>query len=461
MTIACPTCGSRDRQVKAGLAGNTQRYKCMSCRHRYSLNARPRAYSQAVRSRALELHAGGKSSREIAHELSVSPQTVSTWVRTVPTKLSTAPSPLPAERTAKPRNTIADVARHAGVSTATVSNYLNDRGRMSQETRLRIVEAMTALYFTPNALVRAIRLRRTHTIGLVTYGIYNLEHQVERSIVAPMLGAINRAADKTGYDVLLYTGWPHRSRSHTGSDFLNGQIDGLLWISPPLYHPQIRFASAGGLPVISMLSRRVPSGVGYVVADNAGGIRDVVHYLADQGHTRIAYLGSRTASDFIDRYAGYREGLAAAGIAPDPEIEVTDWPQQHWSPAGVGPVLERWLQLRDRPTALVTVEDILAEYAIELVAVEGFPGARRCGCHRFQRPAGDRNAPWRGNDRGAAVCRDRQDRGGAARRDDTWRSALGVPRHSSGEPQNTRLNATLSAECQPLSKDSVYPFVDK
>jgi DNA-binding LacI/PurR family transcriptional regulator len=355
----------------------------MSCGRRYALNIRPRAYPQAVRDRVRELHAGGWSSRQIAQELSISPQTVSTWVRTAPAEPASAPPP--AEQPAKQRTTIADVARHANVSTATVSNYLNDRGRMSLDTRLRIAEAMKTLYFTPNALVQAIRRRRTHTLGLVTYGIYDLEHHLERSIVSPMLGAINRAADKAGYDVLLYTGWPHRSRSHTGSDFLNGQIDGLLWISPRLSHPQIRFAAAGGLPVVSLLSRRVPDGVGYVVADNVGGMQELVQYLAAQGHTRIAFLGSRAASDFIDRYAGYREGLAVAGLALDPEIVMDNFREEHWSPLGIGSVLERWLLRPDRPTALVTVDDILAEYAIEWlhgcgltvpadVAVTGFNG---------------------------------------------------------------------------------------
>jgi len=243
---------------------------------------------------------------------------------------------------------------------------------MSQETRIRIEDAMKALYFTPSALVSAIRHRRTHTLGLVSYGIYDLEHNVEHSITAPILGAINSAADNAGYHVLFYTGWPHRPRSRTGSDFLNGQIDGLLWMSPQPYHPQIRFAASGGLPVISLLSRRVPNGAGYVVADNIGAIRDVIHYLVSRGHRRIAFLGSTLTSDFVDRAAGYREGLAAAGIAFDPEIEWDKARPDEWSPAGIAPVLDRWLQMQDRPTAIVTVEDTLATFAIEIMRERGF-----------------------------------------------------------------------------------------
>jgi len=370
MNIECPNCGRQDKQVKAGMAAGAQRYKCMSCGRRYSLNVRPNKYSQAIRDRALELQAEGKSNRQIARELSVSAQAVGNWILNAPPSNVEPPSPQ-AEPTVKQRVTITDVARHAGVSTSTISNYLNDKGRMGQETRLRIEDAMKELYFTPSALIRSIRHRRTHTLGLVTYGIYDLEHNVESSIIAPMLGAINRSAARAGYDVLLYTDWQYRARSRTGSDFLNGQIDGLLWMSPPPNHEQLRFAAAAGLPVISLLSRRVPDGAGYVVADNVSGIRDLVHYLANSGHTRIAFLGSARTSDFMDRTSGYREGLATAGIAYDPEIEWTGMKDDNWTPEGIAPVLERWLQLHNRPTAIVTVEDILAKYVIELAWARG------------------------------------------------------------------------------------------
>jgi LacI family transcriptional regulator len=342
----------------------------------------------------VELHAGGKSNRQIARELSVSVQTISNWLLNAPpTEPAHASPPTPAEPLVKPRATIADVAKHAGVSTSTISNYLNDKGRMSQETRLRIEDAMKALYFTPSALVHAIRHRRMHTIGLVAYGIYNMEENVELAITPTLLSAINRAADHVGYNVLLYTGWPHRPRSRTGSDFLNGQIDGLLWMSPPPYHPQLRFAAAGGLPVVSIMSRRVPSGVGYVVSDNFGGTRDLVGYLAGLGHRRIALLGSNSTSDFLDRNAGYHAGLALAQLPDDPEIASTEM-KFGWDQETLNQVLDRWLRLADRPTAIITIEDGLAAKTIEAirerglrvpedVAVTGFNGlpasAHQCG----------------------------------------------------------------------------------
>jgi len=390
----CPNCGRLENQRKAGLAAGAQRYRCLSCGRRYALNVRPRKYSDSVRERALELHASGKSNRQIARELSVSVQTISNWLISTPSAEPAPPSPpMPAEPSIKPRSTIADVARHAGVSTSTISNYLNNKGRMGQLTRLRIEDAMKELYFTPSALIHAIRHRRMHTIGLLAYGIYELEKNVEAAITPALLSAINYAADQVGYNVLLYTGWPHRPRSRTGSDFLNGQIDGLLWMSPTPYHPQMRFAAAGGLPVVSIMSRRVPNGVGYVVCDNTGSVRDLVGYLAGLGHRRIALLGSNDTSDFLDRNTGYHAGLALAGLPDDPEIASTEM-KLGWDAEALNRVLDRWLQMEDRPTAIITIEDGLAAKTIEAirerrlmvpedVAVTGFndlpASAHHCG----------------------------------------------------------------------------------
>ena len=163
------------------------------------------------------------------------------------------------------------------------------------------------------------------------------------------------------------------SRSLIGQerDFLNGQIDGLLWMSPQQNTSQLRFAAAGGLPVMSLLTRRVPSGVGYVVADNIGGVHELVIYLVSRGHTRIALLGSTFTSDFIDRAAGYRTGLAAAGLPHDPELETTSVGSDEWTREGIAPIVHGWAGMGDRPTAIVAVDDILAGHTIELLRERG------------------------------------------------------------------------------------------
>jgi len=333
------------------------------------------------------MRANGMSIREIARDLNISAQTVSTWCSKSTKDVPAIPKP---EAPVKLRTTIVDVAKRAGVSTSTISNYLNDKGRMSPETRRRVGDAMKALYFTPSAHVLAMRRRRTHTIGLMANGIYDMDENPGFTLTPLLMAPINRAADRAGYDVLVYTGWPHRSRTRTGSDFLNGQIDGLLWVSPEPNVAQLRFAVSGGLPVMALLTSSVPAGVGFVVADNIGGLREMVLYLAGQGHRRIAFLGSTGPSDFAERAAGYRSGLSTAGMEYIPELEAIiserDWlgpvcepsdrteelePAPYWPPSVIGAILDGWLALSKPPTVIIAIEDGLALNVIQWLSVRG------------------------------------------------------------------------------------------
>ena len=138
----------------------------------------------------------------------------------------------------KQRTTINDVARQAGVSAATVSNLLTGKGRLGDSTRLRIQTAMDELHFTPNALVRALRDRRTNILGLLMYELDSLDKNSAHSLVVPLLAGIYEAANAAGQDILLYTGWPERPTRSSGRDFLNGHVDGLLWLTPEMDFPR-------------------------------------------------------------------------------------------------------------------------------------------------------------------------------------------------------------------------------
>lgn len=270
----------------------------------------------------------------------------------------------------KRRTTISDVAKRAGVSPATVSNLLNGKGRLGDDTRVRIHAAMEDLHFTPNALIRALQKRRTYVLGLLIYGLTELEQNAEDSLVLPLLAGIYQAADAAGQDILVYTGWPDRADRSTGLDFLDGRADGLLWLAPAVDSPALQRVAAAELPVVAMLSRRVPANLGYVDTDNVAGARDLVAHIAAQGHTRIAFAGPIHASNFLDRLEGYRLGLAETGILIDPMLIVTDSALRD-TPEAYARALDSWLQLPDPPTAVFVCVDRWASWLAQAAAARG------------------------------------------------------------------------------------------
>jgi len=338
--MVCPYCQETQKQVKAGKNGGIQRYKCEHCQRRYTPETRRRGYPDALQQRAVALHAQGLKIRQISRDLGVNHQTVANWIRQQAQRdtalsgmvagVADSAIPVPGEPSVevvrdptrhegkvlrKERATIADVARLAKVSPTTISNFINAKGRMSEETRRRIAQAMEELYFTPSALTRAIRQRRTHILGLLIFGLHNLDASVGKSLTPPLLAGIYEAANQAGHDILVFTGWPNRPERHSGLDFLNGHIDGLLWVAPNLQTPVLERLATAGLPVVALLTRHVPDAVGYINADNIAAVQDVVAHLKAEGRKRIAYLGpiamrGNINSNWQDRLEGYRLGLA-------------------------------------------------------------------------------------------------------------------------------------------------------
>ncbi|MBC8137653.1 MAG: LacI family DNA-binding transcriptional regulator [Fibrella sp.] len=368
--------------MKAGIlpVSGSQRYKCSVCRRRYTIETRPRGYAESVREAATALHEQGLGVRAIARQLGVNPQSVVNWLRRTgehsgtPGIASSSPhppeKPVPALSEEKRRTTITDVARHAGVSNSTVSNFLNDKGRMSLTTRQRVQDAMDALHFTPSALVRAIRHRRSGIVGVMLFGLDTLDEGVGRSIVPPLLAGINAAAIAAGYNVLLYPGWLSWPQTQPGLPFLDGHVDGLLWIAPRWEEPALQRVADAGLPTVVVLSRHVPPGVGYVNADNFDAIYQSVQHLYALGHRRIAYCGPVHDSNFRDRQEGYRRALERVGLPFEPELEFVDT-DFVWMRPTYSRVLDRWFALPAPPTAIVLPDDGLADRMITELAERG------------------------------------------------------------------------------------------
>ncbi|WP_301002391.1 substrate-binding domain-containing protein [Capsulimonas corticalis] len=363
----CPKCGVSEGQVKAGMHGGSQRYKCSACRRRYTPEPSKRGYAPEVREQAVLLHAEGLKSGEIARRLGVNSQSVRNWLQrdgvvtaSVAEKLDPAHSgkassvPL-----GKRRATINDVAARAEVSRATVSNFLNDKGRMSESTRSRIQTAMDDLHFTPSALVRAIRRQRTRILGVFIFGLSSLDQNIGGSLAPHLLAGISEAGDVANHNLLLYTGWTQHADRHSALEYLDGHIDGLIWVAPPLHDATLERVAEAGLPVVALLTRHVPDGVGYVNVDNINGVARMVEMLVQQGHRRIAYIGSLHDSNFLDRRDGYRKGLEQARIEHDPRLEGIDdqTPDRVREPSFFQAMVDRWLLLDERPTAVIGGDD--------------------------------------------------------------------------------------------------------
>jgi LacI family transcriptional regulator len=266
------------------------------------------------------------------------------------------------------RPTQTDVARLAGVSGATVSYVLNGvkQGRVpiSDETRQRVLEAIEELGYEPDARAQALRSGSTKTIALIIPDLRN-PHFCEYAT------GIEEAARASGYHLLLSsTSMNDEYAVEIFKDLARRRFDGLIIASSFILEAEeaqttLKQILERGLPIVEMDENY---GVDSVSADYRQATQEVMSYLVSLGHRRIGLIYGVGGHELgQDRLQPYLDGLKAAKIPMESKLI-----------AECGPTIEdgyqaalKLLKLASRPTALITINDLLAISAVRAAADRG------------------------------------------------------------------------------------------
>jgi LacI family transcriptional regulator len=205
--------------------------------------------------------------------------------------------------------TIAEVARRAGVSIATVSRVLNDvPGQVGATTRRRVLRVIRELDYRPNALARSLHQRRTHTVGLIIPDITNPYY-------AEIARGIEDAVSRQGYTLVTCNSDRKLDRiSHSVALLREKQVDGIiLGGGGTLGAPH--FAALRNCGTRVVLIGRYDVALPAVRVDNEKGAREAAAHLLAFGHRRIAIVaGPKASTTTVDRLAGYRQAFDEFGI---------------------------------------------------------------------------------------------------------------------------------------------------
>lgn len=244
--------------------------------------------------------------------------------------------------------TITDVARLAGVSTTTISRYLNGELVRANDA---IAEAIAELRFRPSQAARSLKLGVTHSIGVVVPDVAN------PFFAAVVKGAESIARDR-GYSVFLCNTEESGEREEEVLAALAERVDGLILAptSEPAEVPAV--LRSPGLRVV-FLDRELAKTDAFdsVLVDNEGGARQAARHLAELGHERIGVIsGPLDTTPGRGRYEGFVAGLAAAEIELSEEmVQVGDFRQE----SGYQGTL-RLLALKRPPTAIFAANNLMS-----------------------------------------------------------------------------------------------------
>jgi LacI family transcriptional regulator, galactose operon repressor len=248
---------------------------------------------------------------------------------------------------------IKEVALKAGVSIATVSRVINEKGPVAVETRQRILTAIEQLRYVPHGAARSLITNQTDTIGVLLPDLYG-------EFFSEVIRGIDLAARRSGFHVLISGFHSDRAEIEAVLRALRGRVDGLIVLSPDVDAQGLRRNLPETLPVV-LLNTRVQGREGAafdaINVDNYGGAFAMVRHLAGLGHRRIALIrGPAENADARERLRGYRDALRAEGIAPSPALEVPgDFSEESGYRAG-----QRLLALEPRPEAVFAANDSMA-----------------------------------------------------------------------------------------------------
>ena len=240
---------------------------------------------------------------------------------------------------------IKDVAKKAGVSTATVSRVLRDFPGVRDKTRKRVLKAVSELNYEINAVARNLRQKKTNSIGIIVGNVLSQFY----SVIAK---SVEDTANKFGYYTILCNGDENPEKELNYLKVLkSNRVDGII-LTPTGKNPEyVRYLIDSGTKVV--LLDRLIEGVDCdaVLVDNANGAYKAVKHLIDQGYRKIGivdgYLDRTTGAE---RLKGYLQALKEAGIAKDDSlIKIGDFKKES------GKRLTReLLKQSNRPEAIFT-----------------------------------------------------------------------------------------------------------
>ena len=279
---------------------------------------------------------------------------------------------------------ITDVARRAGVSVATVSRALRGLPNVAPATRDRVLTAASELDYVADRSASRLATGRTRSVGVVV-------DRLSRWFTAQVVAGVEPVVAEAGYDLLLL-----QTERPGGADRIAGwspaawrkRAEGLLAVALPSTSAALQEIVAEDLPTVAVGGRI--AGLSWVGVDDRAAAATATRHLVNLGHERIGLISgpsSAPGGQAAARRAGYRDALASAGLALDPDLES----EGGFTVDGGAEAMAHLLAGPRLPTAVFAMSDEMALGAVRTVqaaglripddvAVVGFDDHELAGC---------------------------------------------------------------------------------
>ncbi|MEH7081127.1 substrate-binding domain-containing protein [Neobacillus drentensis] len=257
--------------------------------------------------------------------------------------------------------TMADVAKAAGVSKSTVSQYLNKRFEyMGEKTKLKIEEAIEELGYQPNFIARSLKQKRTSMVGII---VANITHYFSTEISR----AIEDFCHKHDLHAIVCNADDDPEKEKKYIEMLRAkQVDGLIIFPTGKNNDLYKRMVKQGYPVV-FVDRKVENlDVFSIITDNTDSTYKAVQHLIEKGHQNIAFVVQPLmVSTRIDRLAGYKQAITDANIEVNPDFIIEA------SIPELKSKIEQLFSLDVKPTAIFAANDRVLLAVLEFLKEKG------------------------------------------------------------------------------------------
>ena len=256
------------------------------------------------------------------------------------------------------KTTLRDVARSTGVSEQTVSNVINGKPVVREDTRLIVLEACDRMGYRANALARSLKTNQSSLIALVMPRVTNSKYPEIAETVA-------KVATQKGYSIIIAISDrdPGRELQLIG-EMLDHRVAGILLSTSDPQGQSQAIAARYGVPCIEIMNRGPLETQDFVGADNRVGARMAVEHLIGLGHRQIGHVRGLDIFTGNERAKGYADALTADGLSFDPLLTV----QGGYSREGGGAAIRTLLARAPDVTAVFCSSDLMAYGVLDAVA---------------------------------------------------------------------------------------------
>jgi len=261
------------------------------------------------------------------------------------------------------KSTIRDVAKYANVSISTVSRVMNAPDSVVPEKRNRVLEAIEALQYQPNAFARGLIYKKSDTLGVMI-------PDIENPYYAGLIRGMQDAAVKLNHSLMICNTDrdPERMVAYV-QNFFEKQVDGIVFASDSLSQEYYEEMNRYRMPFVLASTNAPEFDIPSVDIDDEAAAYEAVRYLIDSGHREIGMINfpiSETISG-EPRYAGYCQALQDAGLDPCAERVESASHRFQDAHAAAGRLLASYPQL----TAIFAASDEFAMGAISYAREQG------------------------------------------------------------------------------------------